>query len=236
MSRPCDSTPLVAVSGSNQRASWGAWNEVATLVPFDYPRAVEEAGGVPVVVSAGADPRVIAARVDGLVLTGGGDLDPRLYEADPHPQTHPPDSPRDEFESRLLEASCERGVPVLAICRGMQVLNVARGGSLHQHLPDAVGNESHLPTPGSYGRHPVRVGPGSRLASIVGDGIFDVPTHHHQAVERLGRGLVATAWAEDGTVEALEDPSFGFLVAVQWHPEAGEDRSLFRALVAASEA
>ena len=145
---------------------------------------------------------------------------------------------RDAAEFALLDAALSLRLPVLGICRGMQVINVARGGSLHQHLPDVVGHEGHAPVPGGFGEHPVRVAAGSRLSGILGragDRPIATPTHHHQAVDQLGKGLTATAWAEDGTVEAFEaDGGDSFVVAVQWHPEAGDDPSLFRALVAAA--
>jgi putative glutamine amidotransferase len=230
------SKPVIAVTGSDQRARWGAWDDRATLVPSAYLSGVQAAGGVPVVVAPGADSEALADRVDGLLLTGGGDLDPGLYGQGAHAQTHPPDEARDAFEVALLQSCTGRGLPVLAICRGLQVLNVARGGSLDQHLPDTVGTGVHLPTPGAFAAHPVRVAAGTRLADILGHDRLEVPTHHHQAVDRLGEGLVPTAWADDGVVEAVEDPSFGFLVAIQWHPEVGDDPSLFDAFVAACSA
>ncbi|MGH9029905.1 MAG: gamma-glutamyl-gamma-aminobutyrate hydrolase family protein [Acidimicrobiales bacterium] len=232
--RPDRAMPLIAVTGCDQQARWGAWDDRATLVPSAYLLGVHAAGGVPVVVAPSADAKVIAERVDGLLLTGGVDLAPALYGQDPHAQTQEPDEERDAFETTLLETCIQRGIAVLAVCRGLQVLNVARGGSLDQHLPDTVGNSVHLPTPGAFAGHWVRIGAGTRLARIIGQERVEVPTHHHQAVGRLGSGLVPTAWADDGVVEAAEDPSAAFLVAVQWHPEAGEDPSLFEALVAAS--
>lgn len=228
--------PLVAVSGSDQQARWGAWNDRATLVPSAYPAAIEAAGGCPVVVAATADPEVVSERFDAVLLSGGVDLDARLYGAEPHAETQSPDSERDSFEAKLLEASCSRDVPVLAICRGLQVLNVARGGTLHQHLPATVGNTDHLRAPGTFARHDVRIETKSRLFEILRSEQLSVPTHHHQGVDRLGSGLVATAWAEDGIVEAVEDSAFSFLLAVQWHPEVGDDLSLFRALVDAAVA
>jgi putative glutamine amidotransferase len=226
--------PLIAVTGSDQAARWGAWDEVATLVPSAYMRAVKEAGGVPAVVAPTAEADEIAARVDGVVLTGGGDVDPALYGEQPHPQTQQPDPERDTFEMSLIDACTSRGVPVLAVCRGLQVVNVARGGTLFQHLPDTVGTSVHLPTPGSFGRHWVQVEPTSHLGRIVGRERLEVPTHHHQGIDKIGKNLLPTAWAEDGIVEAAEDPDLEFLVAVQWHPEAGGDRRLFEALVAAA--
>jgi putative glutamine amidotransferase len=182
-------------------------------------------------------PGIAAAveRIDGLLLTGGGDIDPGRYGAGPHPATSRVSGPRDAAELELLGAAVAAGKPVLGVCRGMQLLNVARGGTLCQHLPNGAG---HTPAPGTFGAHPVRVAAGTLLAKILGTNGSggDVPTAHHQAIERLGDGLVATAWAEDGVIEAVEPSSAGdpFLLAVQWHPEAGTDPRLIEALVAAS--
>jgi putative glutamine amidotransferase len=184
-------------------------------------------------------PGVAAAvdRLDGLLLTGGGDIDPGTYGAQPHPRTARVSAPRDAAELELLDAAMSAGLPVLGVCRGMQLVNVARGGTLCQHLADGAG---HTPVPGTFGSHPVRVAPGTRLAGILGangDGV-DVPTAHHQAVDRLGEGLVATAWTGDGVIEAVEPSAGGdpFLLAVQWHPEAGTDPRVIEALVAAASA
>ena len=186
-----------------------------------------------------------AARLDAVVLSGGGDLDPAGYGAGPHPQTTRVCPERDRAERALLSAALAGGVPVLAICRGLQMLNVTRGGTLHQHLPDVVGHDEHAAAPGTFGEHEVRVDPASRLGAILGppgpggELRLTVPTHHHQAIDRLGRGLTATAWASDGTIEAVEpDPaqpdSGQFLIGVQWHPEADDDLRLFQALIAAA--
>jgi gamma-glutamyl-gamma-aminobutyrate hydrolase PuuD len=165
------------------------------------------------------------------VFSGGADVDPALYGAEPHPETDSPQSRRDAGELALLAAALERDMPVLAVCRGFQLLNVVRGGDIVQHLPEEVGHDEHRAVPGRFGVHPVEVADGTRLASIVGER-SDVPSHHHQALGRVGDGLVETAWAADGTLEAVEDPSRRFVVGVQWHPEAGEDQALFEALVA----
>ena len=227
---------MIGITAGEVRATYGVWKEKAALVPVDYLRAVEAADGVPVIFPAIADAAAaLLDRVDGLILTGGGDLDPTLFGEDPHPETQRPDPARDAFELALLDAAVAGDVPVLAICRGIQVLNVWRGGTLHQHLPDVVANLDHMEVPGTFGTHRVRIDPASRLGTIVGLEQADVPTHHHQAVAEVGDGLVATAWADDGTIEGLEDPALRFLVAVQWHPEMGDDLSLFRALVAASQ-
>jgi putative glutamine amidotransferase len=183
-------------------------------------------------------PGVIEAvlpRLDGLLLAGGPDVEPARYGQVPGPHTQPPSTERDEAELRLLAGAVDGGLPVLAICRGMQLLNVARGGTLVQHLPDVLGSAVHAPLPGAYSAHPVRVAGGSRLAAVLRrTDVGAVPTYHHQGLAELGAGLVATAWAPDGTIEAVEDPSVPFCLGVQWHPEAGADPALFLALVDAA--
>ncbi|MGH9072698.1 MAG: gamma-glutamyl-gamma-aminobutyrate hydrolase family protein [Acidimicrobiales bacterium] len=229
------SRPVVGLTAYRESARWGAWEAPAVLLPAAYLDQVAGAAGIPVVLPPeAADAKELAARLNGLVLTGGADVDPALYEATAHPKAGEPRPERDAAELAYLRAILGRDVPVLAICRGMQVLNVALGGSLHQHLPDVVGHEGHAPVPGTYGSHGLRVAGGSRLGEVVGLHPAPVPSHHHQAVDRLGIGLVAVAWADDETVEALEDPGHRFLIGVQWHPEVGEDPSLFRALVEAA--
>ena len=189
-----------------------------------YVQAIEAAGGIPVVVPPLADrdvPRMLA-RLDGLVLSGGPDLAPRAYGAGPHVQLGVAEPQLDGFEYAMAREAARLELPILGICRGAQTLNVARGGTLHQHLPDVVGDvithrqieDGRVPT------HPVAVAPGSRLAAILGTTRLDVNSFHHQAVDRLGAGLCACAWAPDGTIEAIEDPEQPFVLAVQWHAEA----------------
>jgi gamma-glutamyl-gamma-aminobutyrate hydrolase PuuD len=227
--------PVIGITAGELVATYGLWKERCSLVPADYVHAVTRAGGVAVVLAAadGAAGAVIE-RIDGLMLTGGVDVDPTRFGAVAHPETQRPDPVRDRFELDLLGAATARGLPVLAICRGIQVVNVWRGGTLHQHLPDVGGDPEHLGQPGVYGSHRVRVDPASSLGAIVRRTELDVPTHHHQAVDRLGEGLRACGWSNDGFVEALEDPSLPHLVAVQWHPEMGDDPVLFENLVAAA--
>jgi gamma-glutamyl-gamma-aminobutyrate hydrolase PuuD len=168
--------------------------------------------------------------LDGVIFSGGNDVDPARYGAEPHPQTDEPRRERDEAELALLTAALARDMPVLAVCRGSQVLNVALGGDLVQHLPDAVGHERHRHTPGEFADHEVEVDPTSRLGAILGQRA-SVKSHHHQGYGRLGSGLAPVAWAEDGTVEGLEDPSRRFALGVLWHPEEGDEFALFQALV-----
>ncbi|MFC9975429.1 gamma-glutamyl-gamma-aminobutyrate hydrolase family protein [Spirillospora sp. NPDC127200] len=226
--------PLIGVTTYLEPARWSTWVREAALLPAPYPRSIERAGGVPVLLPPAGSLRGLEAlvdRLDGLVLAGGGDLDPQLYGEDRHPETGPPQPRRDRYELALARAAIEADLPFLAICRGMQVLNVVRGGGLIQHLPEAVGHQRHRPEVGMVGTHRVRISPTSALGKILGD-TADVPTYHHQAVGRLGKGLAAVAWADDQVVEAVELPGHRFGLGVQWHPEEGEDPRLFEALVA----
>jgi putative glutamine amidotransferase len=228
--------PLIGISAYCEQARWGVWDSQAMVLPRRYADRVSAAGGIPVLLPPVPDVADALGQLDGLMLSGGGDIDPARYDAEPAPETASVRAERDAAEFALLDAAMSLGLPVLGICRGMQVINVARGGSLHQHLPAVVGHDGHAPVPGAFGSHPVRIAPGSRLAAIVEAGRPDVPTHHHQGVDRLGRGLTATAWTEDGIIEAVElnAAESPFVLAVQWHPEAGDDPRLFRALVAAA--
>jgi putative glutamine amidotransferase len=224
--------PLIGITTYVEPASWGHWHGVeAALVPYEYVRAVERAGGRAVLVPPdenGIDQ--VLDTLDGLVFSGGNDMEPEEYGADSHPATVGTNPERDRGELALLEAALERDLPVLAICRGFQVLNVARGGDIVQHLPEVVGHEEHREVVGEFSEHSVRVDP----SSLIGDVQGPVKSHHHQALGRIGDGLREVAWAEDGTVEGLEDPDKGFVVGVLWHPEVGEDQRLFERLVEAA--
>jgi putative glutamine amidotransferase len=223
--------PLIGITSHAEEIQWGVWNEEAALIPLSYVRAVEHAGGRPLIVPPSDDALAeTLGALDGLILSGGGDVDPGLYGAGAHPETDSPRPERDNAELRLLQAALELDMPVLAVCRGSQLLNVARGGDLVQHLPDELGHERHKHEPGQFSDHSVRLDPGSRVGTILGDHA-PVKSHHHQGYGRLGDGLREAAWADDGTVEALEDPDRRFAVGVLWHPEEGEDFALFRALV-----
>ena len=222
--------PVVGITTYLIRAEWAAWDLEAALIPAAYVRAVERAGASPLLVPPGADIETTLDVVDGLVFSGGSDLDPELYGAEAHAETLGVIRERDDFELPLMRAALERDVPMLAICRGSQVLNVVRGGDIEQHVPDRIGSEVHREVPGVFSVHDVEVAPGSRLASILGDR-HDVKSSHHQGFGRVGNGLTVTAQAPDGTIEGLEDPSRRFAVGVLWHPEEGEDLALFEALV-----
>lgn len=226
--------PVVGLTTYMQEASWGPWRTEATLLPAEYTRMVVDAGGVAVLLPPhGTDPAVLD-RLDGLVITGGADVGPHHYRRHPHELTR--DHPwRDEHELALLAAAEARGLPVLGICRGLQVINTARGGTLHQHLPEVVGSDLHQPSPGVYGPMTAHTEPGSRIADVVGETTTS-PCHHHQAVETVGAGLTVSARAEDGTIEALEGPPHEpWLLAVQWHPEHDpDDARVVAALVEAA--
>jgi len=226
--------PLVGLSTYREQARWGVWDQPADLLPTTYADAVARAGGVPVLLPPvpGADATAVVARLDGLVVTGGADVDPGRYGAEPHARTVTWRTDRDAWELSLLEAADARSLPVLGICRGMQVMAVHRGGSLDQHLPDLVGHETHSPGGPEFGSVEVRTCPGTRLEMLVGP-TGDVACHHHQAV-REHPGFTAAAFAEDGTLEAMEAPGDRFLLAVQWHPETRADAGLFSGLVAAA--
>jgi len=223
--------PVIGITTYLTRAKFGTWEEDTALVPADYVRAIERAGGRALLVppSEEAIDETLDA-LDGVVFSGGADLDPQLYGQEAHPETKGVVAERDRGELALLQAALARDMPVLAVCRGVQVLNVALGGDLVQHLPEVVGHENHKHTPGEYADHDVTVEPDTRLGSLIGDRA-PVKSHHHQGLGRLGEGLRESARAEDGTPEALEDPSRRFALGVLWHPEAGEDMRLFEALV-----
>lgn len=223
---------LIGISTYAEDASWGVWKVPAALLPMSYVDGVTAARGLPVLLpQAGEDPSALSA-VDGLVLAGGADVDPAGYGHAPHEKTVSRPE-RDLFEFALLREARRRRLPVLGVCRGMQLLNVALGGTLTQHLPDTLGT-AHQPGPATYGTTRVTFTEGTRAAGILGTGA-EVHCYHHQAVDRLGTGLVVTGRAADGTVEAVESPGEPFLMGVQWHPEQdNRDLRLFAALVAAA--
>jgi putative glutamine amidotransferase len=223
--------PVIGITTYLTLARFGVWEDDAALIPAAYVRAVEAAGGRALLVPPsmeGIDETLDA--LDGLLFSGGSDLDPEIYGQEAHAETDGVVPERDRGEIALLQAALERDMPVLAVCRGSQVLNVARGGDLVQHLPEVVGDEKHKHTPGVFADHDVDLVSGTRVQQILGDHA-PVKSHHHQGYGQLGAGLREAARADDGTIEALEDPSLRFAVGVLWHPEAGEDFALFEALV-----
>ena len=233
--------PLIGLTAASEQARWGVWDRRATLLPAAYADAVAAAGGTPVLLPPVPGIESALSRLDGLIISGGPDVEPARYGEEPGPRTTVVRPDRDAAEIALFRGAAGSDMPVLGICRGMQLMNVALGGSLIQHLPDVVGHDEHSPAPGAMGAHPVRVRANSRLASVLGvsltsNNAVSVATHHHQGLARLGEGLQACAWADDGTIEAVESAGHPFVIAVQWHPEAGVDLSLFRALVTAAAA
>jgi putative glutamine amidotransferase len=235
------SRPTIGITASLETVTSGPWVEDSALVPVHYVEAVQRAGGRAVLLVPDADdatdPAEVLELVDGVVVTGAaGDVDPARYGTERHPETHPVAPLRDDFELALARAAAERGVPLLGICRGMQVVNVAHGGSLVQHLPEVVGHATHAQTPGAFGRHDVRLEPGSLAARAVGAERTAVRGYHHQGVDALGEGLRASAWSalDDGIVEAVERPGEGFHLGVLWHPEEDESSRVIAALVAAT--
>ncbi|WP_336208305.1 gamma-glutamyl-gamma-aminobutyrate hydrolase family protein [Nonomuraea sp. LPB2021202275-12-8] len=225
--------PVIGITSYVEPARFTVWDMTVALLPYTYVEQVVRAGGQPVLLPPAGEPAALTGRLDGLILAGGGDIDPGRYGEQPHERTGYIRKFRDEAEFAVLEAALTAGLPYLGVCRGLQVLNVALGGSLHQHLPDVVGHAGHSPAPGEFGHLPVHPVPGSRVAKALGEDPVEVPHYHHQAVDRLAPGLRVAATAGDGTIEALELDSHPFTMAVQWHPEAATDCALFEALVAA---
>jgi putative glutamine amidotransferase len=234
--------PLIGVTTSELRPSGagtlrrhGEPPHPEMALGMTYLRAIDAAGGIPVVLPPLGDAAEYVDRLDGICLSGGPDLDPDAYgAADRHPELGPTEPDLDAFELELARAADERGLPLLGICRGTQALNVAYGGTLHQHLPGHRQIE-----PAGISTHSVQVEPGTRLAALLGTDILRVNSFHHQAVDRLGSGLRAVAHAADGTIEGVEAPGQRFVVGVQWHVEGlvaqPRHRLLFEALVAAAD-
>lgn len=220
--------PVVGITAYAEHARWGeAWDMPATLLPRYYVDSVAATGAVPLLLPPVPGIAGALDRLDGLLLAGGGDIDPGRYGAPTGTHTAGVQEARDTAEADLLDGALTRGLPVLGVCRGMQLLNVCRDGTLHQHVPDVVGNTEHRRRKGIFDTHPVTVAEHSRTARILGRTRLDVPTYHHQSVADLGRNVTATAWAEDGTVEALEYTDVPDVLGVQWHPEMGADPALF---------
>ncbi len=237
------SAPIIGLTTYRQRAQTGVWDVEAAFLPTAYIDAVTRAGGIAMLLTPQPVDADVAADIvdglDGLIVTGGPDVDPSRYGAVPHPATDRPKPLRDDWEAALLDAAIEVGVPFLGICRGLQLLNVHRGGTLHQHLPEVVGSDRYNQGGGVFSVNHVDLEPGTMLAGLLDDdpGV-EVKSYHHQAVDRVGDGLAVTARTDDGTVQAVELAGVPFGVAVQWHPEedAEEDGRLFAGLVDAARA
>jgi putative glutamine amidotransferase len=229
--------PLIGVCAAVERAAFGVWkDEPAVLLPLSYARAIHGAGGMLAMLPpdrrASEDPDELLDRLDALVLGGGADIDPESQGVEAHPETIGSNPDRDRFEIALALAALERGIPLLGVCRGMQIMNVAHGGSLDQHIPDRLGHERHRPVPGSWAEHDVRIEPGSLAARMAGTERLTVKSHHHQGVDAIPDVLTATAWAtDDESVEAIESADGGFALGVLWHPEEDPEDRVIPALV-----
>ncbi|AQS71587.1 gamma-glutamyl-gamma-aminobutyrate hydrolase family protein [Streptomyces pactum] len=223
----CARTAPVTLQGSDLVVSLALQSHVAFLA---------EAGCTPLLLPLLPGAEDLAGRLDALLVAGGPDLDPALYGQDAHPATRPMSPDADRVELALVARALDAALPVLAICRGMQLLNVLHGGTLHQHLPDVTGHDGHRPRTPSFtlGRRPLKLLPGSRIAGILDEDEPETACHHHQAVDRLGEGLTATGWAEDGTVEAVEVTGHPFAVGVQWESGHTADKRLHQALAQAA--
>src|SRR3954447_11649005 len=229
--------PRIGICTAIEHARWSYWDTEAYLLDRNYVDAVQSAGGIALMLppDGEADPDELLDLLDGLVLAGGADIDPANYGAEAHPMTKGMWPERDSFEITLARRALERDIPMLGICRGMQVMNVARGGTLRQHLPDDVGHEDHRRTPGSFdgADHEVRLADGSLAARVAGELDHGTKSHHHQGIEALGDGFVETGWSTlDELPEAIEDPQRRFALGVQWHPEADPTSRLIAGLVA----
>lgn len=234
-----ESAPLVGVTTYLERAQQGVWDVRAAILPEQYLTGVTASGGIALLLPpqdpAAADAAI--AGMDGLILSGGADVAPELYGEERHPLTDPARADRDAWELALFRAAERRRMPVLAICRGLQLVNIARGGTLQQHLPESLGTERYRLGGGVFAENDVEVSGDTDLAGVLGEGTVRVHSYHHQGIDRLGEGLVAAARSDDGLVQAFVDTSAGHVVGIQWHPEENaEDRRLFEDLVAQARA
>ena len=235
-------SPVIGICAALERAKWAVWDQPAALVPMNYIEHVQRGGGTAFLIAP--DPALIEEpgraldHIDGLLLVGGPDVESSRYGAEPHPLAEPPVELRDSVELALAREAMRRGLPTLGICRGMQIINVAAGGDLHQHLPESHDHEEHRRAIGRFAgnEHGLRLTPGSRTAAAEGDTPRPVASHHHQAVDNIGDGLTATGWADDDVVEAVESTGDAWLVGVQWHPEPDPDSRIIEALVRAAAA
>jgi putative glutamine amidotransferase len=237
------SRPAIGICTALERARWSVWDQQAYLLPRSYIRAIQRAGGLALMLppdeAAERDPDEVLDLIDGLILAGGADIDPSSYGEDSHPETRGTVPERDSFEIALARRAIERDLPLLGVCRGMQLMNVATGGTLLQHLPDSHGHHEHRRNPGTFdgADHDVRLAGGSLAARAAGEALHGTKSHHHQGIDRLGTGLEVTGWSTlDELPEVVEMPERRFALGVQWHPEADERSRLVAALVKEAEA
>jgi putative glutamine amidotransferase len=230
--------PVIGICTALERARWSVWDQQAYLLPRSYIDTVQREGGMAVMLppddAVQRDPDDVLDLIDGLILAGGADLDPATYGATPHPETRGTVPERDTFELALARRTLERDIPVLGVCRGMQLMNVAAGGTLLQHLPESHGHHEHRRTPGTFdgADHDVRLQEGSLAARAAGEVVHATKSHHHQGIDRVGEGFEVTGWSIiDGLPEAFEAPERRFALGVQWHPEADENSRFIAALV-----
>jgi putative glutamine amidotransferase len=236
-----DRRPVIGICAALERAQWGAWDRVAVLLGHEYIAAIQDAGGLALMVppDPGLEraPDEVLDLIDGLILAGGADIDPSMYSADPHPKTNGTVPERDRTELAIVRRAAEREIPILGICRGMQLLNVARGGTLSQHVPDDVGHEDHRRNLGSFdgSEHDVRLEAGSLAARAAGEELHTTKSHHHQGLAEVAGGFRVTGVSVlDDLPEAIETDGPAFCLGVQWHPEADERSRVVGALVNAA--
>ncbi|HEX7298942.1 MAG TPA: gamma-glutamyl-gamma-aminobutyrate hydrolase family protein [Solirubrobacteraceae bacterium] len=237
------SRPVIGICTALERARWSVWDQQAYLLPRSYIQAIQRAGGLALMLppdeALEREPDEVLDLIDGLILAGGADIDPAAYGDEPHAETHGTVPERDDFELALARRAIERDLPLLGICRGMQLMNVAAGGTLLQHLPDSHGHHEHRRHPGTFdgADHDVRLSEGSLAARATGEVVHATKSHHHQGIDRLGTGLEVTGWSLiDDLPEAVEMPERRFALGVQWHPEADERSRLVAALVKEADA
>jgi putative glutamine amidotransferase len=235
------SGPAIGICAALERARWGPWEDTVTMLPRSYATAVQAAGGLALLLppddTATEAPDPLLDRIDALILAGGADVDPASYGAQRHPEIGPTWPERDRFEIALARRAIERGMPVLGVCRGMQIINVALGGTLLQHLPDVIHTDEHRHTPGAFVDHEVRLEPGSLAARAAGAERITVKSHHHQGIDELGEGLIATGWSvNDELIEAIELAGEGHALGVLWHPEEDGQSRVIASLVETARA
>jgi putative glutamine amidotransferase len=233
-----DVRPIIGIPACVEQANFGSWEQPTALMPYTYVESIQRAGGIALLIppdpALAEDPSPILDRIDALLLAGGSDIDPASYDAAREPATDHVTPTRDALELALTRGALERDLPVLGICRGLQLINVVRGGTLIQHLPDVEGvKPQHRRNAGTFvgNEHEVALAPGSLAAAVAGETVHSTLSHHHQAIGSLGSGLVVSGTADDGVIEAIEDPGLGYCLGVQWHPEADGDSPIIATLI-----